>query len=332
MYRLAATLDPGLLPAAGHGDLRRDGAGRHHDGRRVPLPPPRPGGSPTTTRTRWATRCVAAAADGRRAADAARHVLPPRRDRRGRPTRCSSASPTATPSAWAERASRRGARRPRVRIGAAVHSVRAVDAGGDGGRGAWADERGRAAARPRQRAAGRERGLRSPPTAGRPSRCWPTAGAARRAVHRRPRHPPHRRRHHARSAARLASASARRPSGTWPTASARRPRCVAAGARLCLGSRLARGDRPVRGGPGRRARRAAGHRRRGHHTAAELLAAATAGGARSLGWADAGHLAVGALADLDRRRPRQRPPGRRRARRTSSRRRCSPRARPTCAT
>ena len=53
---------------------------------------------------------------------------------------------------------------------------------------------------------------------------------------------------------------------------------------------------------------------RGHHRAADLLAAATSGGARSLGWADAGHLGVGALADLDRRRPRQRPPGRRRAR------------------
>ena len=37
---------------------------------------------------------------------------------------------------------------------------------------------------------------------------------------------------------------------------------------------------------------------RGHHTAADLLAAATSGGARSLGWADAGHLGVGALADL----------------------------------
>ena len=36
----------------------------------------------------------------------------------------------------------------------------------------------------------------------------------------------------------------------------------------------------------------------GHHTAADLLAAATSGGARSLGWADAGHLGVGALADL----------------------------------
>jgi formiminoglutamate deiminase len=37
---------------------------------------------------------------------------------------------------------------------------------------------------------------------------------------------------------------------------------------------------------------------RGTHTAASLLQAATAGGARSLGWDDAGTISVGALADL----------------------------------
>ena len=37
---------------------------------------------------------------------------------------------------------------------------------------------------------------------------------------------------------------------------------------------------------------------RGQHTAVDLLTAATSGGARSLGWPDAGHLSVGALADL----------------------------------
>ncbi|MEH0818617.1 MULTISPECIES: formimidoylglutamate deiminase [unclassified Micromonospora] len=39
-------------------------------------------------------------------------------------------------------------------------------------------------------------------------------------------------------------------------------------------------------------------RRRGHFTAADLLAAATTGGHAALGWADAGRLAVGARADL----------------------------------
>ena len=37
---------------------------------------------------------------------------------------------------------------------------------------------------------------------------------------------------------------------------------------------------------------------RGGHSAAQLMHAATAGGAQSLGWADAGRIAVGALADL----------------------------------
>ncbi|MFD7923715.1 formimidoylglutamate deiminase [Streptomyces sp. NPDC059740] len=39
-------------------------------------------------------------------------------------------------------------------------------------------------------------------------------------------------------------------------------------------------------------------RRRGHWTAARLLTAATGGGHRALGWPEAGRLAVGALADL----------------------------------
>ena len=42
MYAVAARLDPDTLPRAGPGGLRRDGAGRHHLRRRVPLPAPRP--------------------------------------------------------------------------------------------------------------------------------------------------------------------------------------------------------------------------------------------------------------------------------------------------
>jgi formiminoglutamate deiminase len=73
---------------------------------------------------------------------------------------------------------------------------------------------------------------------------------------------------------------------------------VAAGANLCLGSDshamidLFEEARAVE----LDARLATGVR--GHHAAADLLAAATSGGARALGWLDAGHLAVGALADL----------------------------------
>jgi formiminoglutamate deiminase len=73
---------------------------------------------------------------------------------------------------------------------------------------------------------------------------------------------------------------------------------VAAGAGLCLGSDshavidLFDEARAVE----LDARLATGAR--GHHTATDLLAAATSGGAQSLGWPDAGRLTVGALADL----------------------------------
>jgi formiminoglutamate deiminase len=73
---------------------------------------------------------------------------------------------------------------------------------------------------------------------------------------------------------------------------------VLAGARLCLGSDshavvdLLEEARAVE----LDSRLATGVR--GHHSAVELLTAATAGGAGSLGWAGAGGLTVGALADL----------------------------------
>jgi len=73
---------------------------------------------------------------------------------------------------------------------------------------------------------------------------------------------------------------------------------VAAGADLCLGSDshavidLFEEARAVE----LDARLATGVR--GHDTAVDLLTAATSGGARSLGWPDAGHITAGALADL----------------------------------
>ena len=64
---------------------------------------------------------------------------------------------------------------------------------------------------------------------------------------------------------------------------------------------------------------------RGHHSAGELLArGATTGGADSLGWPETGRVAQGALADLIVARHGFDPAGRRRARTTSSRRRSSP--------
>ena len=46
MYEVAGAPDAGQLPGAGHGGLRRDGPGRDHLRRRVPLPAPRAGGAP----------------------------------------------------------------------------------------------------------------------------------------------------------------------------------------------------------------------------------------------------------------------------------------------
>ena len=60
--RSAGRLDPDTLPRPGPRRLRRDGAGRDHLCRRVPLPAPRAGRhARTPTPTRWARRCVAAA-------------------------------------------------------------------------------------------------------------------------------------------------------------------------------------------------------------------------------------------------------------------------------
>ena len=46
MYALAERIDPDSYLALARADVRRDGAGRDHRRRRVPLPPPRPGRRP----------------------------------------------------------------------------------------------------------------------------------------------------------------------------------------------------------------------------------------------------------------------------------------------
>ena len=62
------------------GRLRRDGAGRHHRRRRVPLRAPRPGRrGPTPTRTRWAQALMRGRRRRRDPAHPARHLLPRRR-------------------------------------------------------------------------------------------------------------------------------------------------------------------------------------------------------------------------------------------------------------
>ena len=102
------------------------------------------------------------------------------------------------------------------------------------------------------------------------------AAALSRALHRGARHPSDRRPTSSCSAAPARpAASARPPSATSPTASARPAALRDAGAPAGARQRLARGHRPLRGGPRDRARRASRPRgARGRHSPAALLAAA----------------------------------------------------------
>ena len=335
--RLAERADAGLVPPPGRGRVRRDGAGRHHVRRRVPLPPPRRRrASRTPTRTRWARRCVAAARrpgirltlldtcylHGGIGAEPERRPAAVQRRRRR--------------SAWAERAAALDALDGRRPCGSAPRSTPC----GPSTRRRWRSSRRgpTSAASPlhahvsEQPAENERLPRRLRRHAGR--RCSAAHGAARRAVHRRPRHPPHRRRRRRASAPAVARcASARRPSATSPTASARPRRCVDAGAPAAPRLRLARGDRPVRGGARRRARRAAGQPACGATTTPpSLLRAATADGHASLGWPEAGRLAVGARWPTCARSPRLGAPGRRRPDHVARGGRCSRRRRPTSTT
>ena len=247
---------PGQLPRAGPGDLRRDGAGRGHLRRRVPLPAPRARRrAATPTRTRWREALVAGGGRRRHPAHPARRLLPRRRARghrapaaRRRPAR---GSPTATPTRWAARvAALRRAAGPADRRGGALR------AGGAG------------------RAAGRRR--RGPPPAGRctctcpssPPRTRPALAVLRlharprlladRGVlgpghHRGARHPPDRRRRSPPSA-RSGTAVCACPSTEADLADGVGPVPLAARRRLAAlpRQRPARGDRPARRGPAAR--------------------------------------------------------------------------------
>ena len=125
MYALAERLDPRLVPRARPRDLRRDGAGRHHLRRRVPLPPPRRRRRPLRRAERVRRGADRGGGRGRHPHHAARRLLPGRRLRR---------AARGPPAALRRRRRRRlgGARRARWRrprhalVGAAIHSVRAV--------------------------------------------------------------------------------------------------------------------------------------------------------------------------------------------------------------
>ena len=230
MYAVSAALDPDSYLALATGDLRRDGARRRHDGRRVPLPAPRARWrAATRTRTRWPRRCARprrTPASGSRCSTRATWPADCRRRAMRRSARSSSASATAR-STPGRRGSRRSSRPTRMAVGAAIHSVRAVPR--SSARHGARRRRRPPVARPPVRAAGRERGvpgvlrLHADGAARRLRRARPDDdGRARDASHacghRRPRlvtiRPP---------------ASARPPSATSPTASARRVRCAMPG-------------------------------------------------------------------------------------------------------
>ena len=196
---------------------------------------------------------------------AARHVLPRRRHRR-------AAAAGAAPLQRRRRAgvggpgarshARRGA--PTRRPGSVSRCTRCAPCRSRrsmivGGAREWIGA-GRAAARPRQRAAGRERGLPRGvrPDAGRAAR---RPRAARAVDHRRARHPPHAGRHpparrRRRVGLLLPDHRARPGRRDRPGAGAARRRRAAD-----AGLRPARGDRPARGGARARDARAAGHPR-----------------------------------------------------------------------
>ncbi len=159
MYELARVARSGLAARARAGDVRGDGARRHHAGRRVPLPAPRlRWHRATRIRTRWARRSC------RRRDEAGLRLtlldacyldggIGHRPSARAAPIR-RSATRTRGPRGSTGRG------RADVRFGAAIHSVRAVDpeaaaAVGRVGGGALAPLHAHVCEQPR-----RERGMR----------------------------------------------------------------------------------------------------------------------------------------------------------------------------
>ena len=289
---------------------------RHGRGAASPPRPTRASGSPCSTPATWPVASARTPPDARSAASA-------------------TARPTPGPTAR-----RRCAAAGHARVGAAIHSVRAVPREQIGTVAAWADEHGRPCtstcpnSRPRTtRARGRTaltpaallaEGAALGPAHGRGARDPPDRrgrGAARRDPYGRLRLPDHRTRPRRRH----------RPA----------PRPGDAGAPLSLGSdqhavvdlfeeaRAVELDERLR------------TRRRGHWTAAELLTAATSTGHEALGWPEAGPPRTGRVRGPGHRLPGLRTPGghrpgsadrgaglRRVARGRAARRRLRPRGRP----
>ena len=301
MYAVAGRLDPDSYLALARADLRRDGAGRDHLRRRVPLPAPRPGGTPYADPNAMGEALVQAARRRRHPAHPARHLLPGRRPR----------GDGYLPLDGVQRAVRRRRRRRLGRpgrrccpsapgCGSAPPSTRCARCRPTAAPTVAGPPAGPAAARAPVRAAGRERGLPRPPTAARPTRLLADARRCSARAHRRARHPPHRRRRR-RCSARSGTAVCACPTTERDLADGIGPVRRAARRRLAAlpRQRPARRHRPARGGP--RARDATSgwpRGERGRFARPSCSTPLTVDGHRALGWPDAGRLAPGQRADL----------------------------------
>ena len=333
MYALAAAARPRPLPRPRPGDVRRDGAGRRsRSSASSTTSTTARAAVPTTTPTRWGTR------DRRRGREAGIRLTlldtcylhggigePP-----GEPQRRFA---DGDAEAWASARRRAAGRAGTLRVGAAIHSVRAVDPAGAALVAAWAADGGRPAARPRLRAAGRERGLPARRTARTPTALLADAGALTErftAVHAT--HVDRRRRRAARRRRRD-----RLPVPDDRARPRRRHRAGRAPAR-----RRARASRSA----ATRTRSSTSSRRRARSSStsawrpacaatiapATCCDAATRGGYASLGWPEAGASRPGRSPTSSRSRLDSRPPGGRHRRPRRRRRRLRRRRAPTCAT
>ena len=224
MYAVTQRLNPDTYFALGPSDVRRDGAGRHHRRRRVPLPAPQPVRTALRRPQRHGRRPDRGGRRGRHPDHAARHLLPRRRpDRRG-------AYRARRRPAAVQRRLRRRVARPDVAAHPAARRHRPgrcrrplgpgrAQALARGGR-----RLGRGPADPRAplRAARREHRLRDVLRllADRASRRHRRAATRRDRRPRDPRQP--RGRQAARGGGRAGLASAPPPNATWPTGSAPR--------------------------------------------------------------------------------------------------------------
>ena len=312
MYARGGAARPGQLPRARARDIRRDGARRRHDRRRVPLHPPRSGRGAVRRPERDGPRADRRRRRGRRPDHADRRLLPARRHRRA--ARRSAAALLRRQRRGLGGAGRRRSTRA-SRCGWARRST-ACAPWTRSRRRSWRAGRASASARctrtspsspPRTTPAWR-------PTVARPPACWPRRARSRRASP--PCTPPTSTDGDVDLLGGAGACCCVCPTTERDLADGigAMRRLVDAGASLSLGSdshavidlfeearaveldeRLASGER-------------------GRHDAAALLRAASEGGHACLGWPDAG-------PDRARRasRPRDRRPGRRAAGRRPSR-------------